>query len=330
MSSSTVSSNNSSNNAGRLGGRLYLSSVAARIENSSVFGNKVSDNTDGLSSGGGLYVTGGTLRASNLSVYSNSAATGGGLYLLDGDATLRNSTVAQNGSRVSSGRGGGIQSASSGAAQTVIRLANTIVAGNSATSSANGFDFYAQNTTVTLLTYNIVQNGIVGTGNTVGGAGTVGQVNPLFAGVECGQVCTVAIAANSPARNAGTNGEALDTNGAALTTDARGAGFPRISGGTVDLGAFEYQVAPTAASVSIGGRVLMANGRGISGVIVNLTDANGTTRSARTNPFGYYHFNDVTAGATYIFAARHKRFEFAPQVLTVAEQIDTLNFTAAQ
>lgn len=94
---------------------------------------------------------------------------------------------------------------------------------------------------------------------------------------------------------------------------------------------FQLQIlAPTAASVSIGGRVLTASGRGIFGASVMLIDANGNARQARTNSFGYYRFDDVAAGQTVIVQARHKRFEFAPQVLTVSEQMNNFNFTATQ
>jgi hypothetical protein len=59
-----------------------------------------------------------------------------------------------------------------------------------------------------------------------------------------------------------------------------------------------------------------------------MTNANGETRFALTNPFGFYRFTDVQAGATYSFALEHKRFEFAPQNVTINEGTADLNFTA--
>ncbi|MEP7037147.1 MAG: carboxypeptidase-like regulatory domain-containing protein, partial [Acidobacteriota bacterium] len=59
----------------------------------------------------------------------------------------------------------------------------------------------------------------------------------------------------------------------------------------------------TAAPVSIGGRVMTMSGRGIANVRLTLTDANGQVRTARTTSFGYYHFDDVRAGETYILSA---------------------------
>ena len=89
--------------------------------------------------------------------------------------------------------------------------------------------------------------------------------------------------------------------------------------------------APTAASVAVSGRVSAFKGRaGISNARISITDANGATRYAITNSFGYYRFADVPAGETYIISVSHKRYRFAdnPQVLTVTEEFGELNFTA--
>jgi len=86
--------------------------------------------------------------------------------------------------------------------------------------------------------------------------------------------------------------------------------------------------APTAANVSVGGRVLSANGRAVSRARVTLTGASGETRTALTNSLGYYRFEDVGAGETYIFAIISKRYSVAPQVVTVTEDLTDLNFTA--
>ncbi|MEJ7701592.1 MAG: carboxypeptidase-like regulatory domain-containing protein [Pyrinomonadaceae bacterium] len=87
---------------------------------------------------------------------------------------------------------------------------------------------------------------------------------------------------------------------------------------------------PTAASVSVGGRVMTASGRGIVNVSLILTDSNGQIRTARTSAFGYYHFDAVQAGETYILSAVGKRFTFSQpvQVLNVNEAIDAVNFIA--
>jgi len=87
-------------------------------------------------------------------------------------------------------------------------------------------------------------------------------------------------------------------------------------------------LAPTAASVTIGGRVTALLRRGVSNARVTLTNFNGETRYAMTNPFGYYRFDEVEVGATYILEIRHKRYQFAPQVISVSEENENLNFVA--
>ncbi len=88
--------------------------------------------------------------------------------------------------------------------------------------------------------------------------------------------------------------------------------------------------APTAANVSISGKVLTGKGQGISRTVVTLTNAAGETRVVQTNTFGFYNFADVPAGETYIITVESRRhtFENPSQVLNVSEDVAELNFTA--
>lgn len=87
---------------------------------------------------------------------------------------------------------------------------------------------------------------------------------------------------------------------------------------------------PTAASVTVGGRVLNSAGRGIRNVLIVMTDSTGAMRTALSTSFGYYSFADVPAGETYILSARAKRFAFAQptQVVSVSEETTEINFIA--
>ena len=87
-------------------------------------------------------------------------------------------------------------------------------------------------------------------------------------------------------------------------------------------------LAPTAANVSVSGRVLTPNSRGLMNATVTLIDASGNSRSARTNPFGYFHFDAVQAGQTYVINVRSKSYSFLPQIVTVMGDLTELNFTA--
>lgn len=90
------------------------------------------------------------------------------------------------------------------------------------------------------------------------------------------------------------------------------------------------QSVPTAASVSVGGRVTTAKGRGIQNVRLTLTDSYGETRTTLSNAFGYYRFADVPAGAVYIVTATSKRYVFnnPTQVLFLSEETNEINFAA--
>jgi len=84
-------------------------------------------------------------------------------------------------------------------------------------------------------------------------------------------------------------------------------------------------MAPTAARVAVTGQVTL-DGRSVAGITVRMTDSStGAVTTARTNTFGYYRFNNVEVGKTYIFQAAGKNHTFDSQVVTVLEETE-LNF----
>ena len=114
----------------------------------------------------------------------------------------------------------------------------------------------------------------------------------------------------------------------ALTRGTILAAYPEEDGrwGTA-FGAFA--LAPsTAASVTVGGRVLDSTNRGVSGAFVYLTNSNGETRTARTNSFGYYRFEDIEVGQSIVVTVVSKRYQFTPQVVFLTEGLTNLDFTA--
>ena len=71
----------------------------------------------------------------------------------------------------------------------------------------------------------------------------------------------------------------------------------------VDCTFTSQQLAPTAAGVSISGRVLDANGKGMRGMTVKLFDLqSGNTVLAMTNSFGFYTFDEVAVTHAYVLA----------------------------
>jgi hypothetical protein len=86
---------------------------------------------------------------------------------------------------------------------------------------------------------------------------------------------------------------------------------------------------PTAAAVSVSGRVLNAEGRPIIGAVVRIMDINGGVQSTRTNQFGQYRFS-VEAGNVYAMETRAKGLRFIdnPRIITVQDEVAEEDFRA--
>lgn len=89
-------------------------------------------------------------------------------------------------------------------------------------------------------------------------------------------------------------------------------------------------IAPTAAGVTLGGQVFSSSGRDLGRVTVTLTDTDSNVRTTLSNPFGFYSFEDVTVGRSYIIHAQAKGYTFTPRLVTINDQITNLNIIADQ
>ena len=132
-------------------------------------------------------------------------------------------------------------------------------------------------------------------------------------------------------------GLSLDANTGIISGEPTAQGIYNFTVKATDTdgiaGAAQYTIqvfAPTAAIVSVGGRILTVNGNGIRNVIVTLTDTNGNTLTTRTGTFGYFRFNEIEVGETYLISVSAKQFTFNPasQILTVNEELTDLTFIA--
>ena len=90
---------------------------------------------------------------------------------------------------------------------------------------------------------------------------------------------------------------------------------------------FTIGFAPTAAPVSISGRVILPNDLGLTKALVRLTDSQGNSRTTATGKFGVFRFGDVAAGEIYVLSVSSKRYTFAPQIVTANADLIGLNFT---
>lgn len=148
-----------------------------------------------------------------------------------------------------------------------------------------------------------------------GGTVTTGANSISLSGGNVAANANCIISVDVTGTSAGTK-----NNSATLSTAELGTGATAAATLTV--------VEPTAASATVSGRVLTAFGRGIPNTRVEMTDSNGQVRYAMTNPFGYYRFQDISVGATYIFSVTGKKHRFSPKVVTLTNQIADLNFVA--
>jgi hypothetical protein len=146
------------------------------------------------------------------------------------------------------------------------------------------------------------------------------------------------VAANVTSQNGDDDSSDSDAANVVNPTGSPTGTFPVISITTGGVGAnnhtFDVGFAPpvSAAAVDIGGRTTNGFGRGITNVMISLTEANGNTRRTLTNAFGYYRFVGIPAGQTVVVSAAAKRYEFnePTRVVTVNDAIENLNFTTAK
>ena len=293
------------------GGGLVNFSVGAfnatmNINNSTVGGNMTTGN------GGGI---------ENLITSTGSAITNVNYSTVAGNMANTDNTGADVGGGIAN-----INSGGTGTGALTVNLQSSIVADNTIGTNGTGPDIFG---VITSADYNHVEDLTGGTFTAM--ANDVTGVDP--------QLMALSTTNGSPTANyqpaptspvidtipAGVNGCGV----APFNIDQRGVLRPTDSdmNGTAlcEKGAVE-RLGPTAASVTISGNVQSGRGRGISGVVVMMTDSFGTTRTARTNQFGYYRFDDVEAGETYILNAFSKRYQFDSKVVSISEELTNLDF----
>lgn len=83
----------------------------------------------------------------------------------------------------------------------------------------------------------------------------------------------------------------------------------------------------TAAPVEVSGQVLDANSAPVMNARLRLTATTGETYSALTNPFGYFRFDHVPSGTTYVLETHAKGHSFEPLTISVHDDITGLVIT---
>ena len=285
----TIAASTLSGNAARDGGAVFNYS-SLTVTGSTLSGNAGFSDGGAMNNYGSLTVTGSTLSGNAArsggaihnsgpltvtgSTLSGNAARrdGGAIYSYDGAATLRNVALVGNRANsdgISDGAGGGVWTYNNDSDRTTLH--NTLVAGNvrgtAGAETADDLGGLGGQNVDAASSHNLIGDAATSGGLTDGTNGNLvgyaaADVLDTTLADNGGPTLTHALLAGSAAFNAGTNAQ---TGGA--TTDQRGPGFDRISGGTVDVGAFEVRVVSREASLSVSA----AAGAEADGTVVTVT-----------------------------------------------------------
>jgi hypothetical protein len=120
--------------------------------------------------------------------------------------------------------------------------------------------------------------------------------------------------------------------------DVQGTAGQGVAGGPIGGDQFSVTsgfwnftaLAPTAAHVSISGRVTDVEGIGLQQASVSLRTQDGESMFTRTSTFGYYRFEGVAIGQSVFITVNHKRFIFEPRAIMVVDEIAGLDFVAVK
>lgn len=335
INATTISSNTVRGEGGGIA-TTTGAAVTVTITNSLISNNRASITGGGLGNGGGISTTGnqGTINITNSTISGNTSENnGGGIHdasiNVSSQVNLLSVTVTNNTADFDNngtGTGGGAFQQTAG-----LNLRNTIVAGNfnstpatrddisGAVNGTNSFNLVGDGTGLSGMT-NGVNSNQVGSG--------ASPINPLLSPLanNGGPTATHATISGSPAIDQG-NAFGLTTDQRAIVRPSDLPGVPPAPGGdNSDIGAFERSVS-TAAGVRITGRALSGD-RPVYGATVTLTAEDGTVRVARTSNFGFYLFDDVESGRTYVLNIAAKQVTFAQpsRILSVAESVTDIDF----
>jgi hypothetical protein len=252
VTNSTLSGNDAGGGSG--GGIYNGEGGTVKVTNSTLSGNTVGGFFDRGLFGGGIYNDGGTVEVTNSTLSgnetTNAGSRGAGIYNKAGTVTLTNSTISGNKVNpsnkapvfplLSSAAGGGIWNGGT------VNVKNTIVALNSAATDPDVVGSFASGG------YNLIGDGTGSTGFTAVGdrVGTAAApIDPLLNPLtnNGGPTQTLALQPGSPAINGGDPAFVL-TSGPFIGPpfyDQRGISpFNRVSGGIIDIGAFESPLVP--------------------------------------------------------------------------------------
>ncbi|MBR8832096.1 MAG: hypothetical protein N5P05_004446 (plasmid) [Chroococcopsis gigantea SAG 12.99] len=338
------------NTVSNSGGGIYNDGNAINLFNSTIEGNTAVD------LGGGIYNFNGTVNSINTSIINNqsnvgggfanswnaiinnfinttisgnkSNSSGGGIYVASSSVSLKNVTITNNTADFNGknfGHGGGIYIYDQGS----VTLTNSIIAGNydnSPTASDKQPDVSGF----------LNSNGNNLIGNATGGTGFIStdilNVDPKLGDLKNngGTTLTHALLPGSPAINAGDNNGLtedsfdLDKDGnlfEKIPYDQTGA--DRISGGRVDIGAFESRPVIPLVTIALNTPGVMEDGTANLIYTFSRSGATSNPLTVNFNVGGTATFNsDYAQSGASPFNATSGKISFAAGASTATLTID--------
>ncbi|MEO6656190.1 MAG: carboxypeptidase regulatory-like domain-containing protein [Pyrinomonadaceae bacterium] len=96
------------------------------------------------------------------------------------------------------------------------------------------------------------------------------------------------------------------------------------------IGDIDAAVARYLSPVTVSGRVLTPDGRGLVNAKVSITGLNSAKRTVLTSSFGFYSFDNVLTGDTYTVAVKSKLYLFTSQTFLINDDFTAVNFTGQE
>lgn len=205
--------------------------------------SSIHDNRSAVSAGGLVINSDGTYNIRNTTIAGNQALDGAGLRVngtsSNTDAivvNIQNSTIARN-----YGTNDNAPLALVGSPYNALTNITSSILGGSSGANPGGLNWNSANASKLSISSSLIENGASLTAGFCGANGTLCNLDAKLQALDYNGALakSLALMAGSPALDTGSN--AL-----ALTTDQRGAGFPRVVGAAADMGAFESPVLAAA------------------------------------------------------------------------------------
>ena len=103
-----------------------------------------------------------------------------------------------------------------------------------------------------------------------------------------------------------------------------------ISHSASPIVATNYVANFTANDVTVSGRVVTSDFRGLRNTSVSMTDPNGVVRTATTSSFGFFSFSNIPTGVRYVFRVQSRLFRYAPVSATINDEITLPDFVGLE